>query len=122
MKTKRILVSIPNETLLKLDEYCKKNNLQRSDFIRSSVTENIENEDVFSKIYYYGKNEHIIQKYTTKLDIWLKNKKLDFHPVKYAKFGKSTLSIVEFDKDHCIYIILPEDVFTPEVKLPPIPK
>ncbi len=117
----RINISIPDETLSNIDRYCKKNKLQRSEFIRNSVIENIENQDVFSKVYYYGKNEHVVQKYTTKLDIWLKNKSLEFAPVKYARFGKSTLSVVEFDKDHCIYIILPEDVFTPKVKLPPIP-
>ncbi len=44
-------------------------------------------------------------------------KKLFVHHIQNVEGG----AVVEFDKDHCIYIILPEDVFTPKVKLPPIP-
>jgi hypothetical protein len=66
--------------------------------------------NVEARIAYYGKNEHGVDRYTTKLDPWLKGE-LEFTPVKYAKFEKMTLSVVEFDKDHCIYILLPESVF-----------
>jgi len=70
------------------------------------------NKNIQSRIGHYGKNEHPIKFITARLDYWLKGKDLEFTPVKYAKFGKMALSIVEFDKDHCIYILLPEDVFT----------
>lgn len=72
---------------------------------------------VQSRIGYYGKNEHTVYHFNTKLDKWLKGKTLEFYPIRYAKFGtakkmsRMTLSVVEFDKDNCIYILLPEDVF-----------
>ncbi len=74
--------------------------------------------NIFARIGYYGKGEHRPDLYKANLDIWLKGKKLEFDPVKYAKFGKSVLSVVEFDKDHCIYIVLPEDVFQSDKDLP----
>lgn len=62
-------------------------------------------------IKHYGKNEHAVNHFTTNLDKWLKGKELKFEPIKNATFGKMTLCIVEFDKDNCIYILLPEEVF-----------
>ena len=67
--------------------------------------------NIEARIGYYGKNEHTVNFFKTNLDKWLKGKELEFSPVKYAKFGKMTLSVVEFDKDHSIYILLPEEVF-----------
>jgi len=68
-------------------------------------------DNIIAKIGYYSKNEHPVKNYKTNLDMWLKGKQLEFSPVKYAEFGKMALSVVEFDKDHCIYILLEEDVF-----------
>lgn len=67
---------------------------------------------IISKVKYYGKNEHVVDHYATKLDQWLKGKKLEFSPIKGATFNKGmTMAIVEFDKDHCIYILMEEDCF-----------
>ena len=68
--------------------------------------------NIIAKINYFGKNEHIVDHYTTKLDLWLKGKEIEFSPIKGAKFGKGmTMAVVEFDKDHCIYILLEENCF-----------
>ena len=54
---------------------------------------------------------------TMSLKQWL-TKKIDFHSIKKASFSEDMLlSVVEFDKDHCIYILLPKDLFQ-EAKKP----
>lgn len=63
-------------------------------------------------IKHYGKNEHTVNHFTTNLDKWLKGKELKFEPIKNARFiDGMTLCVVEFNKDNCIYILLPENVF-----------
>lgn len=53
---------------------------------------------------------------TTSLSRWLR-KKIDFHSIKKASFSEDMLlSVVEFDKNHCIYVLLPKDLFQ-EVKI-----
>ena len=76
--------------------------------------------NILCRIGYYGKNEYPVDKYTTNLDPWLKGKVLEFEPIKYAKFDKMALSVVEFDKDNCIYILLPEEVFKANMGMPKI--
>lgn len=77
--------------------------------------------NIIARIGYYGKNEHTVKNYKTNLDLWLKGKQLEFDPIKYADFGKMALAVVEFDKDHCIYILLEEDCFKLYPELPAIP-
>lgn len=68
--------------------------------------------NIISKIKYYGKDEHTVHHFTTNLDAWLSGKSLEFSPIKGAKFNKGmTLAVREFDKDHCIYILMEEDCF-----------
>ena len=57
-------------------------------------------------------------KYTTKgkkcvtnLDEWLKGENIEFNEVDYVNFKESMLSVVMFDKDHCIYVVMPKDCF-----------
>ena len=63
------------------------------------------------------KNPKTSKSYTTSLKIWL-TKKIDFHSIKKASFtDKMVLSVVEFDKDNCIYVLLPEAVFSAKKQL-----
>ena len=49
--------------------------------------------------------------YKTSMKQWL-TKKIVFERINYAKFTKEmVLAVVEFDKDNCIYVLLPEGVF-----------
>lgn len=56
-------------------------------------------------------------KYKTKLTHWL-SKDLVFEKIVYAKFSDSmVMAVVQFDKDHCIYVLVPEDIFSKEEDL-----
>jgi len=49
--------------------------------------------------------------YKVSLKKWL-NKDIEFSKIGYANFSDlMVLGVVEFDKDHCIYVLLPENVF-----------
>ncbi len=49
--------------------------------------------------------------YTASLKLWLSDD-IDFHPIEQAVFGDAmVLGVVEFDSEHCIYVLIPEEVF-----------
>jgi hypothetical protein len=49
--------------------------------------------------------------YKASMKQWL-TKKIMFERINYAKFTKEmVLAVVEFDKDNCIYVLVPEAVF-----------
>ena len=50
--------------------------------------------------------------YKTNLKKWF-NEDVEFSRINGATFSKSmVLAVIEFDKDHCIYVLVPEDIFT----------
>lgn len=50
--------------------------------------------------------------YKASLKKWL-TKNIIFERINHAKFtNEMVLAVVEFDKDNCIYVLLPEAVFT----------
>ena len=53
---------------------------------------------------------------TTSLDNWLKKKNMTFDEIDSISIGdRFMVATVEFDKDHCIYVLLPKEVFSEEV-------
>lgn len=62
-----------------------------------------------AKIKYPSSNKD--WNYKASLKKWL-SKEIEFSKIDGAKFSNSmVLGVVEFDKDHCIYVLLPENVF-----------
>lgn len=58
-----------------------------------------------------------VRTYKTSLKKWL-SKKIEFDEMNRSEFSDGMLlSVVEFDKDHCIYVLIPRSVFDKEDKI-----
>lgn len=58
------------------------------------------------------KTQKKAKRYTAELSQWLKGQ-LDFTTISKATFTENMcLAVLEFDQDHCIYILVPESIFS----------